>query len=35
MALSSVSSRTVEEFFDRDGFVHMESCLSQEELGMA
>ena len=35
MALSSVSSRTVEESFDRDGFVHMESCLSQEELVMA
>ena len=35
MVLSSVSSRVVEESFDRDGFVHVESCLSQEELGMA
>jgi len=35
MVLSSIPSRTVEESFDRDGFVHMESCLSQEEFGMA
>lgn len=27
--------KAVEESFNRDGFVHMESCLSQEELGMA
>ena len=34
MVLSSIPGRTVEESFDRDGFVHMESCLSQEEFGM-
>ena len=27
--------KAVEESFNRDGFVHMESCLPQEELGMA
>jgi hypothetical protein len=35
MVLSSASSRVVEEPFDRNGFVHVESCLSQEELTMA
>ena len=34
MVLSSIPGRTVEESFDRDGFVHIESCLSKEELGM-